>query len=579
MRLTKLFLLTTGLVLTLVTVMLVRSVLQEWHTVSAAQRGLQAMEITYQAMKVAEMASFERGPTIAVLGGDDQPDPDRRARLATAREATDAAFAAALLMLNQSPRADHQASVQQLAKAQQQLKQARTEVERVAALPRKQRTSGAGRITRVPIDQMFAVIDTILEAVTILSVDAELVYPELSQPLVGARLAAELREYADRLGSQFTAPIGAQRPLAAADHREITLLIGRIDQLRQLIEVQARANAAEPRVAELITEMKNRYFAIGLPLIGVLTDAGSGERDYGLDLARFVTIYVPEMESIVKLRDTMFDVARKGATAEYAQAQRDLMINAAIGVLILLIEIAVFLFIRRRVLKPLLANARSVVDIAHGKLGAAVQPSRRHDEIGDMQNAVSMLQRTSEEKQRLETERDRLIEQLQHTSSVDFLTNLLNRRAFVERITQQLALAKRQDWSVALIIFDIDHFKRINDRFGHATGDAALVQIASIARREFRAADTLARFGGEEFIALLVDCSRDDAIAFAERLRMAIANALFFTDNDTTYQVTSSFGVVGAKAAEIRDTDAFFQLADKALYRAKAEGRNRVAAG
>ena len=579
MRLTKLFLLTTGLVLTLVSVMLVRSVLQEWHTVSAAQRGLQAMEITYQAMKVAEMISFERALSIATLGDSDTPDPARRGRLITARDASDTAFAAALIMLTQSPRMDHVAAAFQLTKAQEQLQQARREVAGVTALPRAQRTSGTGRITRVPIDQMSTAIDTTLEAVTILSADAELVYPELTQPLVGARLAAELREYADRLGSQFTAPIGAQKPLGAADQRDITMIIGRLEQLRKLIEVQARANVAEPRVAASIAEMKSRYFAIGLPLIGVLTDAGTDERDYGLDLARFVAIYVPEMDSIIKLRDIMFDVARKGATTAYARAQHDLMINAAIGLLILLIEIAVFLFIRRRVLKPLLANSRTVVAIAEGKLDIALPVSTRTDEIGDMQSAVAMLRKTSEEKQRLEAERDRLIEQLQHTSSIDFLTNLLNRRAFVERITQQLALAKRQEWSVALIIFDIDHFKGVNDRFGHATGDSALVHIASIARREFRAADTLARFGGEEFIALLIDCSRDDAIAFAERLRLAIANAMFFADNDATYQITASFGVVGTQAAEIRDTDAFFQLADKALYRAKAQGRNQVAAG
>ncbi len=578
MRLTKLFILTTSLVLTLVSIMLVRSVLQEWRTVNAAQRGLTAMEITYLAMKVAEKASFERGPTIAVLGDSDTFDPAKRVRLIAAREASDAAFSAALQPLAAMSSAEHQAAASQLGKAQEQLKRARQQVEKVAALPYAERTARTSRITRVPIDDMFAVIDTALEAVTILSADAERVYPELSQPLVGARLAAELREYAGRLGSQFTTPIGAQKPLGAEERRDIPLLIGRIDQLRQLIEVQARANSAEPRIAAAITEMKNHYFAVGLPFIGELTAAGTEGRDYGLDLGRFVAIYVPEMASIVKLRDTLFDVARSGARIRYAQARRDLMINAAIGLLVLLIEIMVFVLIRWRVLLPLLDNTRAVVAIAHGRLDTQLPASTRRDEIGDMQNAVAVLKKTAEEKQQLELERDRLIEQLQHSSSVDFLTELLNRRAFVERITQQLALAKRQAWSVALIVFDIDHFKLINDKFGHSTGDKALVRIASIALREFRAADTLARYGGEEFIALLVDCNRDDAVAFAERLRAAVARTVMVADSGEPYQITASFGVVGAKAHDIHDTNAFFQLADKALYRAKDEGRDRVVA-
>ena len=161
---------------------------------------------------------------------------------------------------------------------------------------------------------------------------------------------------------------------------------------------------------------------------------------------------------------------------------------------------------------------------------------------------------------------------------MDFLTNLLNRRAFIERITQQLALARRNHWTVALIIFDIDHFKLVNDQYGHTTGDAALVQVADIARGEFRETDTLARYGGEEFFAVLINCNLNGAAAFAERVRAAIAHATFKAENGATFQLTASFGVVGDKATTIDDNVAFFQSADKALYRAKDEGRNRVVA-
>ena len=588
MRLTKLFMITTGILLTLVSIMLVRSVLNEWRTVVAAQRGLQAMSLAYDAMKVAEKASAERGPTVAIMGDGANgaaPSTAIRDRLASARKASDDALAAGQLELSGSTRADHLAAAALISRAQRELVAARTEVDRIAAMPHGERTAPGTRIMRGPIDKMFSVIDVALEAVTILSADAEHVYPELSEHLVGARFAAELREYAGRLGSQLTAPLAAQKPLGMEEKRDIPILIGRIEQLRRLIEVQTQTRTSDPRIVAAVAEMNSRYFAVGLPFIGELAAAGTSGQNYGLDSAQFVARYVPEMLSIVKLRDKMFERAREGATATYAQARSNLWINAAIGLAALAIEITVFLLIRRRVLKPLLANTRDVVAIAEGKLDTALAHTDRTDEIGDMQNAIAALKTTSERKRQLESDHERLIDKWQLASNVDFLTGLLNRRAFTERAVELLTKAKQNDWNVALILLDIDHFKDVNDRFGHSVGDTALTQIANVARSVLRTAqspdqsDTLARYGGEEFIALLINCDQTAALTIAERIRVAIAEATLDASQGQTFSITSSFGVAAANARQISDANAFFILADRALYRAKAEGRNRVVAG
>ena len=110
MRLTRLFLLTTCVLLTLVSIMLARSVMQEWNTVSAALRGLRAMELTALAMTIAEKASFERGPTIAAMGDADTPTPAVQERLAKARAVSDAAFDATLKALANSSRDEHRAA-------------------------------------------------------------------------------------------------------------------------------------------------------------------------------------------------------------------------------------------------------------------------------------------------------------------------------------------------------------------------------------------------------------------------------------------------------------------------------------
>jgi diguanylate cyclase (GGDEF)-like protein len=579
MRLARLFVLTTGILLVMVLVMLTRSMLQDWHTMQSARQGLQTMELTYRAMKVAEKTSAERGPAIPVLNDTEPRNPAKKQRLLTAREASDAAMNDALQGLDTlggATNATYQAAAAQLRKARDELTEARKAVDRVAALPYAERTAPGARLTRKPIDLMFGVIDTVLEGVTALSAETERIYPDLSLPLVGARYGAELREYAGRLGSQFTAPLAAQIPLGAEERRDIPLLVGRIEQLRKLIEVQSRIQLPDPRIQGAIAEMNKRYFGTGLPFIGELTEAGLAGRPYGIESTAFVARYVPEMLSIVQLRDTMFQVARDGAAAQLSAARRSLLLNAAIGLIILLIEIAVFIIIQRYVLRPLLLNTRAMVAIMSGKTDTRLPHVTRTDEIGDMQKAVAALRDISKSKQALETEREQLIDQLKIASNLDFLTKLRNRRAFADDAARQLAQAKRHNWQVALILFDIDHFKQVNDNHGHDKGDAVLIRMAEIAQSQCREADILARYGGEEFIIMAFDCSADDAMSFAERVRTVLARAAFTASDGTAFYITASFGVVTARAGDVSRNEALVRVADQALYRAKSEGRNRI---
>ena len=568
--------LTTGVLLTLVSIMLAQFISRDWQAVTSAKTGLEAMNLTYQAIKVAELASFERGPTNAVLGDSEPPDPAKRQRLATARAASDSAISAVLASLAGSGKSVHVAASAQIASARDELTWARKEVDRVAALPLERRMADAGQVTGAPIALMFRVIDTTLEGVTLLSVDAERADPALTLPLAGARLAAELREYAGRVGSKFTAALTAKVVLGEQARRDIPILLGRIEQLHRMIALQVRANADAPEVREAFATMESRYFSVGLPFIETMVGIGLTTGDYKMDTAQFAAIYVKEMATIVALRDVLFAVAREGALRSHAQATSNLTLHAALGGMVLMIEISVFLLVRHRVLKPLLRYTRAVVAIADGKLDTPLPSTTRSDEIGDMQNAVLALKKTSEAKRQLEVEREQLVEQLRQASSVDYLTGILNRREFMARANQQLAASRRRGWSVALIVFDIDHFKSINDRFGHAVGDIALVQIAALAQQEFRTTDTLARYGGEEFVVLVTDCDVESARILADRLKESIAKAVFKTLDQDSYSVTASFGLVAASARDVSDIDMLFQSADQALYIAKAQGRNRV---
>lgn len=156
----------------------------------------------------------------------------------------------------------------------------------------------------------------------------------------------------------------------------------------------------------------------------------------------------------------------------------------------------------------------------------------------------------------------------------DPLSGLLNRRGFAEVTSRQLALLARNNQHVAMIVLDIDHFKKINDRFGHGGGDEAIKGLANILRKNTRKNDIIMRYGGEEFCLLLSDASESQGAMLAEKLRHLIEKASFGYQSHTI-SFTASFGVISQNARGF-DIDKSIALADKALYSAKQNGRNQV---
>jgi two-component system, cell cycle response regulator len=160
----------------------------------------------------------------------------------------------------------------------------------------------------------------------------------------------------------------------------------------------------------------------------------------------------------------------------------------------------------------------------------------------------------------------------------DELTGLYNRRYLFAHLDELLARVNGEGIGVALLLFDIDHFKRVNDRYGHAAGDEVLRQIARRAQDSVRTVDLVARLGGEEFAVVMPETDLAIATAVADRLRLAVASGPFtLPANDERLTVTISIGATIANTG-CEDRDRFLKRADEALYEAKAAGRNRIAA-
>lgn len=159
---------------------------------------------------------------------------------------------------------------------------------------------------------------------------------------------------------------------------------------------------------------------------------------------------------------------------------------------------------------------------------------------------------------------------IEHLTMLDHLTGIANRRGLSAKLNEELARASRYEGSFCVLLLDVDHFKQINDRHGHQVGDEVLMELARLLERESREADTVGRWGGEEFLVIVPEVEKAEAAALAARLRGAIdAN-----DFPSSVSVTASVGVASYKEGD--SLDDIVKRADDALYRAKERGRNRV---
>jgi diguanylate cyclase (GGDEF)-like protein len=165
--------------------------------------------------------------------------------------------------------------------------------------------------------------------------------------------------------------------------------------------------------------------------------------------------------------------------------------------------------------------------------------------------------------------------EMQRLAALDALTGLYNRRVGVLRIKEEFSKAMRENTPISLLMFDIDHFKNVNDRYGHLVGDRVLVSIANLALSAIRDGDTLLRYGGEEFLCVLPGASKEDASIIAERIRTIVLDSAV-KNCEQDIKVTMSIGVATYPRYDLSDSEQLIKLADEAMYAAKELGRNRT---
>lgn len=161
-------------------------------------------------------------------------------------------------------------------------------------------------------------------------------------------------------------------------------------------------------------------------------------------------------------------------------------------------------------------------------------------------------------------------------SRTDMLTGLLNRRSIMELLDMEVARTLRHGPPLTIVILDLDHFKRINDTWGHPTGDRVLIEAARVLTACIRKCDMVGRYGGEEFMIMLPDTTLAGAAIMIERCRATLAETTITADNGDIIRISASFGLANNEKQLSLSSEDMIKLADDALYRAKADGRNRL---
>jgi diguanylate cyclase (GGDEF)-like protein len=243
------------------------------------------------------------------------------------------------------------------------------------------------------------------------------------------------------------------------------------------------------------------------------------------------------------------------------------------GFALLLTLLTVGWALRRWILNPIAALKASTDKIRNGNFEVD-PPLAGQDEIAHLSRSFESMARFVIDSNRdLEEKVRERTKELHHLSEIDSLTGLLNRRGMLERFVGEIARQARQGGSMGILLLDLDHFKDINDTYGHAAGDLALCEVAKVLQSTKRTYDHAARWGGEEFLMLMPDCPKADLLGIAERIRAEIA-ALRIQAGGGSFNFTASIGAHHPDTPQTLDT--MLQKVDGALYAAKDGGRNRV---
>jgi diguanylate cyclase (GGDEF)-like protein len=524
----------------------------------------------HAVLAAANAVSAERGPANSAMGGTDGDAAALVTALRAKRADTDRRIANMEAVLAQDASAS-QTAWPHLQEMHARLAEGRRLVDGIAALPAAGRPSPA--VTQA-IERMFTAADSVLVLRDRLGQEIIRLNPQVSTEIILNTTAGTLREETGRLGSYVVMMLAAGDGPSAQFLPRFDQTMVRVTELRRILADHAHAFFPNGPIEEKVRDMDRRYFDVALPHARVV--AGSLVLPGGPTPDSFTRNYVPGMRPVEELREMIAAASQARMDGMRDRSFRLVLLSGLLTFIVILALAMVGMIFRNGLFRPLITVREQIAAIARGNLSEPAPVGRVSGEISDMFRELDTLRNQQRERQQLEQDQRSMAEQLRRLSETDMLTGLLNRRALNDAALQALSPRDGRARDIGLILFDIDHFKAINDTFGHATGDDVLRLIASKLTSIVPPSGAFARYGGEEFIVLLEDAGVDTAAALAEALRRRLEEIVI--EQAPGLAVAGSFGIAVRPAASGMRWEELVATADRRLYLAKQTGRNRVCA-
>ena len=518
------------------------------------------------ALQSAWLVSAERGPANNLMAAT-SADASLVERLAVARKATDDKLSQVETSFAEEIKAQPRLA-KSLAETRQKLAQSREAVDAVAALPAEARSYSA---MANAIQSMFTAADSVnlLRGKAARAIITK--PPDGAIDIAMPGTAGVMRDRIGRLGSYVVMSLQANRQDRLSYRAKFDTEMQSVMQVKSSLWNYTAAYLSTPRLDAAFRDFDTYYFGQSLryaqnTIAIVVPSALPSIRDFSEN-------YIQGMRSSDQLRDLILAETR----ARIEKNKQQALIYGLASLFLALIAVMVLLRLtsvyKTALFQPMQSVLAQISAIAAGDLSEAQRQTGVAPEVTKMFQELDFLREQLRQKGEMEEQQRALSEQLRTLSETDALTGVFNRRA-LEKSVRAILSGDEDYQSLGVMIIDIDHFKSINDRYGHAMGDLALQKTASLLKGALRKTDILARYGGEEFVVVLQDVSHATATATADRLRRLIEVQTF--DEQTGLSLTASFGVVWQEARAINSWDELIAIADDRLYEAKRAGRNRV---
>ncbi|VXA86194.1 GGDEF (Diguanylate cyclase) domain-containing protein [Acinetobacter sp. 8I-beige] len=445
------------------------------------------------------------------------------------------------------------------------LTQGRQQVDAYAALPREQRNA---ETMDQAILKMFNAWDRshdILKDVIAVSEGKD---TAVSNFYVQILLLADLRDQAGRAASNVMAHVAFKQPIPETNLARSLQTRKQVMYLWELIDTLQPERDKTEEFKVLHQAVYNEFLAKGLLIVERLMNESIYHRPYYLTGTQLTEAIVDKFSTVVELQNYLLKYSVEKAIIEKHKAQNILLTTVGISLISIFAALFTMIYARKRVFSPLIQAREILFDLSHSSLRP--NPMDTKDQPANVYSLFTAIQQL---KQTLQ-QRDALEFRLKNIAHLDSLTGVANRYALNEYI-KLLENQPTQFSETCLMVIDIDHFKQVNDVYGHLMGDQVIQFVAEKLKENIRTSDLLVRYGGDEFIVLIENVGMERALKIAEKIRSEIYEAKS-VDNVRCpdLKVSISIGVaIGATSWM-----ALLEKADRALFQAKEQGKNKVVA-